>query len=139
MGEFSKKLVAVLNEKVEPGRLMNALAHMAIGFGASIKNKEELRLMDYIDSNQGNHSNISEMPFIVLKANSNKIRTLRKAAINNNIEFTDFTSTMTVGTYKEQIEKTKATKEEDLEYHGIILFGEWELVSELTKKFSLWK
>ena len=136
---FQKKLVALLNEKIETGKLMNALAHMAVGLGGNIQNKEELRLMDYIDADNGRHPDISEMPFIVLKASSNKIRMLRMAAINNNIQFTDFTNTMTVGTYEEQIEKTKGTKEQDLEYYGIILFGDWQLVSELTGKFSLWR
>ena len=139
MVNFSKKLVAVLNEKIENGKLMNALSHMAVGLGTAIQNKEELRLMDYTDADGGKHPNISEMPFIVLKTNSGKIRMLRTAAINNKIQFTDFTNTMTVGTYEEQIEKTKETKEQDLEYYGIILFGERQLVSELTKKFSLWK
>ena len=139
MTNFPKKIVAVLNEKIETGKLMNALSHMVVGLGASIQNKEELRLMDYTDADGGKHPNISEMPFIVLKANSSKIRILRAAAINNHIQFTDFTNTMTVGTYEEQIEKTKETKEQDLEYYGIILFGERQLVSELTKKFSLWK
>ena len=139
MAVFQKKLVAVLNEKIEAGKMMNALAHMAIGMGGNIQNKEELRLIDYIDADSGRHPNISEMPFIILKANSNKIRMLRMAAINNNIQFTDFTNTMTVGNYIEQIEKTKETKEQDLEYYGIILFGDWQLVSELTGKFSLWK
>ena len=136
---MSLSIVAVLNEKIETGKLMNALAHMAVGLGGNIQNKEELRLMDYIDADNGRHPDISEMPFIVLKANSNKIRMLRMAAINNNIQFIDFTDTMTVGTYEEQIKKTKETKEQDLEYYGIILFGDWQLVSELTGKFSLWK
>jgi hypothetical protein len=40
----NKKLVAVLNEKIEYGKAMNALAHMALGLGGSMENKEELRL-----------------------------------------------------------------------------------------------
>ena len=46
---------------------------------------------------------------------------------------------MTVGTYTEQLERTKQTKEEAIVYYGIVLFGEWDKVSELTRKFSLWK
>lgn len=46
---------------------------------------------------------------------------------------------MTIGTYLEQIERTKQTKEEELVYFGIVLFGDWDKVSELTRKFSLWK
>jgi hypothetical protein len=46
---------------------------------------------------------------------------------------------MTVGTYQEQLERTKQVKEEDLIYFGIVLFGDWDRVTELTRKFSLWK
>lgn len=135
---FANKLVAVMNEKIEPGIIMNALAHMCIGFGSDI-GKEPLRLTNYIDADEGIHPNISEMPFMILKANSNKIRALRLAAQQTRIQCVDFTDTMTVGTYLEQIERTKQTKEADLIYYGIVLFGDWEKVSELTRKFSLWK
>jgi hypothetical protein len=135
---FANKLVAVMNEKIEPGVIMNALAHMCIGFGADI-GKEPLRLTSYIDADGGIHPNISEMPFMILKANSNKIKGLRQAAAEAGIQFTDFTATMTIGSYEEQIERTKQTKESDLVYYGIILFGDWEKVSELTRKFSLWR
>jgi hypothetical protein len=136
---FSNKLVAVMNEKLEPGIAMNALAHMCIGFGSEI-GQELLRLSQYIDADGGSHPSISEMPFMVLKANSNKIRTLREAVRQTeNVRSVDFTDTMTIGTYVEQIEKTKQTKEADLIYYGIVLFGDWVKVSELTRKFSLWK
>ena len=135
---FTNKLVAVLNEKIEPGVVMNALAHMCIGFGSSI-GKDPLRLSNYIDADGGSHPCISEMPFMILKANSNKIRGLRQAALAEGIQFVDFTDTMTVGTYLDQLEKTKNTKDEALIYYGIVLFGDWGKVSELTRKFSLWK
>lgn len=139
MVQFTKKLVAVINEKVEIGKAMNALAHMAIGLGANVQNKEELRLTNYKDADNGNHDKISEMPFMILKANSNKIRGLRKSCIDNNIMFADYTNTMTEGTYEDQIKRASETKEEALEYYGIVLFGDWGIVSELTRKFSLWK
>lgn len=135
---FEKKLVAVMNEKIEPGVIMNALAHMCIGFGAEI-GKDPMRLTDYIDADGGSHPYISEMPFMILKANSNKIRALRQAARAMGIQCVDFIETMTVGTYTEQLERTKQTKEEAIVYYGIVLFGEWDKVSELTRKFSLWK
>ncbi|MBI4453522.1 DUF2000 domain-containing protein [Candidatus Woesearchaeota archaeon] len=140
MEEFSNKLVAVLNEKIEVGVAMNTLAHMIVGLGASVEKKEELRLTDYADADDNSHANISEIPFIVLQArNSNQLRILRQALIQNNIKFVDFTNTMTIGTYQEQIERSKQTKEADLEYYGIAIFGDWNTVSELTKKFSLFK
>jgi len=138
MTTFSNKLVAVMNEKIEPGIVMNALAHMCIGFGSEI-GKEALRLTNYVDADGSSHPSISEMPFMILKSNSNKIRALRQAVSMEKIPFVDFTNTMTMGSYLEQIERTKQTKEADLIYYGIVLFGNWDKVSELTRKFSLWK
>lgn len=136
--KFQNKLVAVLNKSIETGKVMNALAHMCIGLGSAVE-KENLRLTDYRDADGGSHPFISEIPFIILAENSNKIRKLRNEAIVNNIIFNDFTDTMTVGTYQEQIERTLQVKDENLIYYGIVLFGDWDKVTELTRKFSLWK
>lgn len=135
---FQNKLVAVLNKSIEPGKVMNALAHMCIGLGSAI-GQTDLRLSDYRDADGGSHPFISEIPFIILSENSNKIRKLRQTALAQNILLNDFTDTMTVGTYQEQIARTSQTKEEQLTYYGIVLFGDWEIVSELTKKCSLWR
>ncbi len=118
---------------------MNAIAHMTVGLGAKIKNKEEMRLTNYKDADGGDHDHISEIPFIVVAANSNKIRNVRKACQSNNIEFTDFTHAMIEGGYEAQIKRSAETKEEDMDYLGIAMFGDWDVVSELTRKFSLWK
>lgn len=136
--KFKNKLVAVLNKSIETGKVMNALAHMCIGLG-SVIGKEELRLTDYKDADGGPHLFISELPFIILTENSNKIRKLRDEAIANHIIYNDFTDTMTVGTYQEQIARTLQVKNENLIYYGIVLFGDWDKVTELTRKFSLWK
>jgi hypothetical protein len=136
--EFQNKLVAVMNKSVDTGKAMNALAHMCIGLGAAI-GQTPLRLTDYRDADGGSHPYISEIPFIILTENSNKIRKLRAAAIEHKIIFNDFTESMTIGTYQEQIERTVQIKEDNLIYYGIVLFGEWNIVTELTKKFSLWK
>jgi len=136
---FENKLVAVLNKSIEPGKVMNALAHMSIGLGAVI-GPENLRLIDYRDADSGLHPSISEMPFMILsEKNSNKIRKLRQEALEKKILFTDFTDTMTVGTWQEQIEKTAKVSNEDLVYFGIVLYGKWDLVTELTRKCSLWR
>jgi hypothetical protein len=134
---FSNKLVAVMNEKVGPGVIMNALAHSCLAFGAEI-GSELIHLADYVDADGGHHIS-SKMPFIILKANSNKIRDLRAAALKEAIQCIDFIHTMTGDTYKEQMERTSQTKEAELIYYGIVLFGDWARVSELTRKFSLWK
>lgn len=139
MAKFANKIVAVMNKstEIEPGKIFNSLGHMCIGFGAHL-GKEGLCLTDYRDADGGSHPHISEMPFIILRANSNKIRGLRHQAIEKKIEFVDFTDTMTVGTFEEQLDRSAKTKEGDLTYFGIVLFGPWDEVTEMTKKYSLW-
>lgn len=140
MNDSTHKFVAVLSKKIEIGRLMNALAHMSAGFTNMYPEKAELKLDNYQDKDGGLHPSLSDNPFIILAAdNSNQIRTLRKALLENNILFNDFTSTMVEGTAQEQKERTSKTPEEELEYWGICTFGQIEKISNLTKKFSLWR
>lgn len=137
---LTHKFVAVLNKKIPVNILMNALGHMAAGLSAGYSNIPDMRFDNYVDKDGGNHKSILDNPFIILAAdNSNKIRTLRNALIEKGINFVDFTSTMTVGTYLEQQQRTKETLELNLEYYGICLFGEISQVNELTRKFSLWR
>lgn len=138
--EHSKRFVAVLSKKVEIGKLVNALGHMTAGLVGGYTDPKGMYFLMYEDKDGGVHPNISHFPLIVLEAdNSNKIRTLRNQAIEKNIPFTDFTSTMTIGTSKEQQNATKNSQEKNLEYIGICLFGTTEELKELTKKFSLFK
>ncbi|MDD2786228.1 MAG: DUF2000 domain-containing protein [Patescibacteria group bacterium] len=131
------KLVAVLNKKIETGKIMNALAHMTIGLVGSNPG-QDFGVVNYEDKDGGAHL-ASKFPFIILRAdNSNKIRTLRNACIEKNIPFASFTDRMTVGSWEDQVERSKAAPEADLEYYGICLIGEKDELDELTKKFSLW-
>lgn len=138
--DLQNKFIAVMNKKVPVGTLMNALGHMAAGLVGSYPNIVEMRFDSYIDQNGGDHKSISDHPFIILSAdNGNQIRTLRNALKEAGVHFVDFTDTMTVGTYAEQKERTKNTPEEQLEYYGICMFGDKNILAPLTKKFSLWR
>lgn len=136
--ENSKRFIAILNKKVDTGKLMNALGHMTAGLVGGNNLSQEMCFLQYEDKNGGKHPNISHFPFIVLKAdNSNKIRKVRDEAMQRGIPFSDFISTMTLGTSEEQISATKNSIEEELEYYGICLFGDTDILREFTKNFSL--
>jgi len=138
--ENSYRFVAVLNKKIETRRLMNALGHMTAGLAGKVGAGSNLCFLDYVDQDGGGHPGISHFPFIILAAdNSNKVRTVRNEAIARNLPFTDFVSSMTLGTSQNQVETTAATKEADLEYFGIVMFGETKVLKEFTNKFSLFK
>ena len=138
--ENNFRFVAVLNKKIESGKLMNALGHMTAGLAGGFGKSQEMYFLEYKDKNNGVHPYISHFPFIVLSAdNSNQIRTVRNEALARNIIFTDFTSTMTIGTSAEQVNNTALTDEINLEYYGICMFGSADVIREFTKKFSLFR
>ena len=136
------KFAVVLNKKVEIGKVLNVIGHLSLGLAAHAtpEQKEAMGFVDYIDKDGNAHPHLSKNSYVMLRAdNSNQIRTVRTAAKEKGLYFLDFTSTMQEGTYLEQLERTKATPEIELEYYGIVLFGTIAEVSELTKKFSLWR
>ena len=135
---LTKKLVAVISEKIEIGVAMNAVAHMSLGMGTILGIDESL-MCDYVDADGVHHPAISAYPFIILKGRPTKIREALDAAKGKGIVAVDFTSTMTIGSYTEQLARTKTTANAALEFYGMVFFGETEAVSELTRKFSLFK
>lgn len=136
----SHKYVAVLNKTIPAGKLMDTLARATTGLSAVYPDIAEMRLDDCRDGSEGKHRGIIDNPFIVLRAdNSNKLRVLRGALVEQNIHFTDFTSTMTEDTYEEQHESTQATPEAELEYFSIVAYGKIEALNAINKKFSLWR
>ncbi len=134
------KFVAVVNKDIEMGRALNALAHSCAGLVdmAPEELREKMSFMDFVDGDNSVHKNISGLSLIVLRGKNGEIKKLRRNLAENDIIFTDFIETMTGDTYKEQLEKTKETKEEDMKYFCIVAFGEKEKLDPLTKKFSLW-
>ena len=135
---LNKKLAAVLNEKLETGVALNALAHMSLGMGTVLGPDESL-MCDYVDANNMHHPSISAYPFIILKGRPTKIREAIDVAKNSNVAVIDFTNTMTVGSYTEQLERTKSTPNSELEFYGAVFYGDFAAVSEITKKFSLFR
>lgn len=136
---FETKLVAVVNKQIDSGVAMNALAHMCLGFGGDM-GAASLHLMNYKNADGGIYPNISKMPFIILREkNSNKIGQLLAKAQEAGIRYSVFTNTMTEGTWQDQEARTLATKGEDIIFYGIVLYGPKEIVTEMTKKLSLWR
>lgn len=135
------RLTVVVNKRLEPGVAMNAVFHLGAGIANLVgeEGRQQLKFLDFRDNEGEIHPSISARSFIVLRAKSGEIRKLRRQAREVGILFCDFVDTMTGDTYHEQLEKTCQTKEEDLEFFGIALFGEKEVLAPLTGNFSLWR
>ena len=135
------KFVALVNKNLEPGVALNALGHAALGLGATLaaSHLPEMQLLDFRDRDGQSHPSISALSLIVLRGTSGNIRALRKEAKARGLPHVDFTTTMTVDSYAEQLERTAQTSEEDLEYSVIVLIGESAVLTSLTKKYSLYR
>jgi IS4 transposase len=72
------------------------------------------------------------MPIVVLRAGSNKIRTIKNRAKELGLKYVDFVETMSIGTYEEEFELTKTKKDEELNYWALILFGGWDKITEFS-------
>lgn len=63
------KFVAVINEKIETGKALNAIAHMGLGLVniADDTLKEKMSFIDFDDKDHNSHKSISGLSLIVLR------------------------------------------------------------------------
>ncbi|WP_337883386.1 DUF2000 domain-containing protein [Chromobacterium haemolyticum] len=137
----ARKYVAEIHKRLEPGRAMNVLGHLALALACRLRRADAAtNHVDYVDADGGVHPAISADPFIVLRAdNSSKLVQLRQAAAEAGVACVDFTDTMGEGGSAEQLRRTAATPAAALEYWGVALCGSEAELGALTRKFSLYR
>ncbi len=143
--KHSKELqvaVAVINTGagLEKWQELNTVAHLNAAFGA--RRGRELFYQDEIETQDGEKIKLNIQHAIMIKvANSNDwVQKLIDAAKENGLEIAEFTREMLETTNdKKVIAATKEKNRKDVEYLGVLVFGEKSQVEAVTAGLPLYQ
>jgi hypothetical protein len=135
-----KKIVAVLAANLDAGVAFNVIGHLAISVGAYAED-DLMGRPQLVDASGISHVGISKYPFIITKVKAGRLsRLIREARQRPNVLLVDYPEQMlSTGHDDELAQAISSVREEDINYLGAILFGDYETITELTGKFSLWR
>jgi hypothetical protein len=135
-----KKIVAVLSSNLEIGIALNVIGHLAISIGAY--SGEDLMGRPQLQDASGiNHAGIAKYPFVITKTNPTKLRKLIvDARLKGGLLIADYPEQMLATGHDDELSQALAVvKEDEINYLGVILYGNNDVVAELTGKLTLWR
>jgi len=133
----SKKIVAVISDKLESWRSMNVLGHMSIALGAN-KDEDLMGQEVLVDQKNNTHVGIARFGLIVKRGSSGDISELaRESKKINDIKVVDFPREMLDTKHDDELVESIKNKS-DFEYLGVLIYGDVKQVDLLTKSFKLW-
>lgn len=134
-----KKIVIVLNSKLEIGVALNVVGHLSVSLGHHAVDHMGRK---YLTDASGNiHFGISKYPIIITKVKNEKLKTsLCKAKLQKDILVIDYPKIMyETGHDDELAEELLKQNADEIEYYGYIMYGNVENIDKISGKFSLWK
>lgn len=134
-----KKVVVILDSKLEMGIAFNVISHLALSIGYHAKN--HMGRDCYKDKSGINHAGICKYPIIITKVKSSKLRAaIQLARDNQDIILSDYPQEMlSTGHDNELASSLLNIDEAEIKYYGAIIFGKTRDVDAITGRFTLWK
>lgn len=130
------KCVVVLNENLPMGQLVNAAAVLMVSMG---KLHPDLVGCNLEDGSGHVHQGITTVPLPVLKG-AGKLQELREGLKTHEGELTVvdlIDATSTTASYEEYARQLKKSGKEELNYHGLAIYGSRKLVNKYTGSLGL--
>ena len=120
--ESGHRMLALVNSQVPFGVGVNALSHASLGMSSLLNSGDPPSPSVPISAD-----------FKVVSTSGQEIRDSRKKAISMGLAVVDFVETMTKDTYAEQLERTRATSEAELNYFCCLIAGPADSIEQLTE------
>ena len=136
------KYVAIVNKKIEAPKLMNAIAHTALGFALKYPEEHQnIPFSQFMAEGGAKASFLTDHPFIILSSkNSSQLHKAHSEAMAKGIMYSAFFEPMSTHLSIEAQQKVvQEASLADLEYFALILYGSKDELDGITKKFSLYK
>ena len=137
--DFSRKMVVVVRKDLEPWQVLNTVAHASAYLGNKLKGDFDTGEF-FVSKDNKNHLRNSQYAIIILAAEKGDLYPLIEQARARNLLHINFLRDMIDLTEDAELEKVIAEQNDaELDYLGVGMFGEKEVLKELTGKFKLWK
>lgn len=137
--DFDNKITIVVRRDLEPWQVLNTVAHISAYLGNKLKDKFGTGEY-FVSKDGGSHPRNTQYAIVVLSCDQADLYPLIIEARKNNLRHINFLREMIETTNDEEIEKlVSETSDDSLEYLGVGLFGDKDLLKSMTKNFKLWK
>lgn len=137
--DFSKKIVIVVRKDLESWQVLNTVAHVSAYFGNQLKDNFDTGV-SFVSKDNTHHPRNTQYAIVVLSAEEKDLYPLAQEIKKRGLMTINFVRAMIETTDDQELERVISEKSDsDLDYLGIGVFGEKNVLKEITGKFKLWK
>jgi len=124
------KAVIILDNSLPKGLLINTASILSIILGTKIEN---IIGPNTLDKSKILHHGVIKFPLPILETDKSELKKIYNIALQKKIFIADFTTlAQKCKTYDEYIKKISNTKNEELDFIGLALVGDKNIINKIT-------